>query len=288
MFGRVNDEFSVRSATSAVSFDYEDLLPPTTEYIGVDDQLIVSFIGLGTGARVIVNLRILGTDGLIHPVTINVPSNNSNVPAITTFPLMEGFLLSAAAFLGGLPLTNTPTFISVGIGRAPFTVQSTYNVLLSGYLYNSQPLSYPAMLPVRQAEGNPWYKSASWGAPAAGADFSVTVPVGQRWRVVSCTGLLTTAVAVANRDVTLVVDDGVNVVAQIPAGFALAASLTNQYTFADSCSQTAAFNGVSVGPLPSNLIVMAGWRIRTVTANIQAADQWSAGFLQIGELFETL
>jgi hypothetical protein len=287
-FGNQREDFKVRSATSGIAFDFYDVLPPTALYIGVDDQLITSFIGTQTNSGVTINLRILGLDGLIHPMLINVPSNNNQTAAIRTFPLMEGFLLSAAAFLGGLPTTSTPTFISAGIGRAPFTAQSVYFTLFSGYLYNSQPLSYPEMPPIRQSDATPWYKSFSWGAPAAGADFSVTIPVGQRWRVVSCSGLLTTAVAVANRDVTLVIDDGANVMAQIPAGFALLASLTNQYTFADSCVQSAAFNAVSVAPLPSNLILTAGMRVRTVTANIQAADQWSVGFLHIGEVFESL
>lgn len=288
MFGRVQDEFAVRSATAIVDFATEEIQPPSLEYIGVDDQLVTSFIGQGTNQSCTVNLRILRPDGLIIPLVLTVPANNSVVPAVKTFPLLEGFLLSIVAFINGGATVGFPTYLQVGIGRTPFGIGNVFSVLLAGYMEGNQPLSWPGYLPVRAKDDNPWYASQQQGNPAAGADWTFTIPAGTRKRVVSVSALLTTAVAVANRFASIIIDDGVNIVAQIPSGFAQAASLANQYTFADSTTGTASASNVSIASLPSNLILPAGFRVRSLTGGIQAADQWSNIFFLFGSLFDPL
>jgi hypothetical protein len=90
------------------------------------------------------------------------------------------------------------------------------------------------------------------------------------------TATLTNAVAVANRIPQLIIDNGTQVVLTIPSNVTLAASLANVFNFADSMPYLAAINGQTLGPLPSNLMLGPGWRIRSSTTGIQAADQWSA------------
>jgi hypothetical protein len=102
--------------------------------------------------------------------------------------------------------------------------------------------------------------------PSAGADVSVVVPAGQRWSAGTFTATLTTSATVATRAVTLVIDDGANIVYSAPGVPASqAASLTQVYSFT----------------LPA-LTLNPTWRIRTVTGSIQAADQWSLVALAYG------
>jgi hypothetical protein len=113
--------------------------------------------------------------------------------------------------------------------------------------------------------------------PAAGAEWSVTVPANQLWKVTSVTATLVTAVAAANREVSLVTDDGAVITTTSPTGLTHVASLTKAYTW------IAFLSWRGVGAQALNQVtgmgehwLPAGHRIRTVTTNIQAADDWSA------------
>jgi hypothetical protein len=102
------------------------------------------------------------------------------------------------------------------------------------------------------------------------------------------TATLTTAVAAANRIPSLVLDDGANVLAEITAGVTIAASLAATITWADSANYNSSLATNPLAPLPSQMLMRPAWRIRSVTAGIQAADQWSAIQLGVVEWIEFL
>jgi len=118
-------------------------------------------------------------------------------------------------------------------------------------------------------------------APAAGADWSVTVPAGKVWRLVSVQATLTTAVAVANRSPRLIVGDGDATFLTIPPVAVQAASLAGVFDWLEhgSAYTTAPDQVLS---LPA-LVLEAGWTVGTSTTAIQAADQWSAQQLLVLE-----
>lgn len=277
------EPFQIHSVPALAGFNFEDADPPLGRYIDLNDQLVVSTFGTNSIQGAIVNLRILGLDGIIHPFSYLIPANNSRVANRVFFPLMEGWLLSATATIGLSSNDQSFTFIVVGLARAPLNSNSVYAVLIAGYTNNSVPLCWPETAPVKPTDGPGWYHSAASSVPGAGVDITYTVPAGSRQRVVSLVATLTPSAVVANRLVNLIVDDGANVFANIPTNVTLAASTVNTYEFADSLNFLAPFNGVSVAPIPSNLILSPGFRIRTSTTGIQAADQWSAMELLIAD-----
>lgn len=113
--------------------------------------------------------------------------------------------------------------------------------------------------------------------PAANTEVSQTVPGGQIWELLSVNVTLVTDATVANRQVTLVIDDGVNIVAQVTAQPTQAASLTYNYTFSVGGVDRAAVVGTNVlVPLPGPLALPAGFRIRTVTTLRAATDNYGA------------
>lgn len=110
--------------------------------------------------------------------------------------------------------------------------------------------------------------------PAAGSDPApFTAVANSILETVDLT--LTTSAAVANRQVTLIIDDGVNVVYRLNASAVQTATQTVEYTFAAGMQESAIRNGVLAHGLPT-MMIGGGWRVRIVTTGLQAGDQWSA------------
>ena len=111
--------------------------------------------------------------------------------------------------------------------------------------------------------------------PAAGADW-LYKHGGPSWLVVRsvCWQLLTSA-AVATRASRLQLKFGTDLVAQYPSSATQAASLTVVYTAAD-CGLTSGDPATAMVAINSQLILSDNMSFGSNTANIQAADQYSA------------
>ena len=123
----------------------------------------------------------------------------------------------------------------------------------------------------------PWRRSRvvqGVASPAAGADWSTTVPAGHLWRLFSVTAQLVTSAAVANRQPVLVLGDGTNPFAYLTAPAVQAAGATVIYTWAN-VDTFVALGARQVAALP-DLELPPGWTIGVATALLDAADQWSA------------
>lgn len=123
--------------------------------------------------------------------------------------------------------------------------------------------------------------NAFTAAPAAGAESITTVPAGEEWTLDSWAANLTTNATVANRVIQLIIDDGAgNNIFQTTGNVAQAASLQILYQGdAGATENTTVRTGNPFNYLqlefPLGMVLKAGWRIRTLTTNIQAGDQWS-------------
>lgn len=113
-------------------------------------------------------------------------------------------------------------------------------------------------------------------APVAGADWTYTVPAGQSLSVETLQFSLVTGVTVANRTVMVIIDDGANELWRWVSPVVQAATTTVEYVGAQSSVEYGAVrNGVEAFELPS-IVLGPGYRVRTITTNIQATDQYSA------------
>lgn len=111
--------------------------------------------------------------------------------------------------------------------------------------------------------------------PAAGADWSVTVPTGQIWRVRSIFAQLVSSATVANRQPFLQIKDaGGNFLFLLDWGTAQTASLTSSYTWGGSCPLVNNGTSIFVGPIPQDMVLAEGSTISASTASIQTGDQW--------------
>lgn len=112
--------------------------------------------------------------------------------------------------------------------------------------------------------------------PAAGAEFSYTVPANTRLQILSFRGLFTTDGNAANRNVRATFDDGTNIFASFPMGNGnLTASKTDTISLFPDAVSFFSDGGITTIPLP-NVILLPGYRFKSSTTAIQVGDQWSA------------
>lgn len=121
--------------------------------------------------------------------------------------------------------------------------------------------------------------------PAAGAELIIT-PDGQGgWRVVYLAFTFTASAAVANRNVALRATDGtLNTFEATQAGVQAAASAV-RYVAYPGAVPAALAAGAVVLPMPDEGIILGqSWQIRTATALIDVADQYSSVVVVVEEL----
>jgi hypothetical protein len=115
--------------------------------------------------------------------------------------------------------------------------------------------------------------------PAAGADFTLTVPdAGQVWEIVAVRARFVTSAAVANRFLTFNVKDAAgNIVFQTAFGTAVTASITEGVVLSQmfaSVSGDVSNTKIVTLPLPEGPY-LPRWTINSVTTAIDTGDQWS-------------
>lgn len=122
--------------------------------------------------------------------------------------------------------------------------------------------------------------------PAAGANIQELQPANTRWRLIQFQAILTTAVAVANRNVHLNVVTN-NTVLDIYANLTQVASQAVTYQFlAGGPDRNATLNGVLNVQLPLDFWFNGTGTINLEAAGIQAADDWATPSYYIEEWIE--
>lgn len=277
-------EFVSASHPSEVTFKLKELAPPSSMYVRPEDNLQCQFAStstLGTPWRI--TYRLLLTNGTVQ---LSVSEFVPTVDGLThqfNIPLTEGYLLSLTA--QALGVTHQPfpgqTWVQVNLVRSNAAGAASQVVLCQGYAGSLFTVSWPDARLMVPGEGPGFITSVQQANPAAGADWTYTVPVSRRQRIQSLSSTLVTSAAAANRDVQLIVDDGVNVVWQMSAPAAVVAATTQVFSATGTNLPTGIITTTTTLVLPPGLVLQNGHRIRTATTGIQAGDQWSNIFLMI-------
>lgn len=112
--------------------------------------------------------------------------------------------------------------------------------------------------------------------PAAGIDWTLPATGAATWRIVSFVARLVTSAVVANRQVTLLADDGERVWFATSAASVQTASQTTDYAGHTNSGRGGATPGVLTLSIPSaGLLLLPGYRLRVSTSGLDAGDQWS-------------
>lgn len=269
------EEVTLRAPQPDAVFEW-DGIPPVGKYVLADDVLQVNLLSNQGGNLVVLNYRILTRDsGVVLGQETFAPVSN-RASTLFSRQLREGFLLSVALVMTSGLGNSQYTYASVALRRQSQSLLNVMDVLISGYVSQAFPMCWPQSVPQRPTDGAGTLRSILGSVPAAGADISESVPAGARWQLLSLFAQLTTAVAVANRQVNLTLDDGVNIFYETPNGPVQAASLIWEYNFAPLGFAAAVVLTDVAMHYDNAQIIAPGFRIRTDTVSIQAADQWTA------------
>jgi hypothetical protein len=117
--------------------------------------------------------------------------------------------------------------------------------------------------------------------PAPGAELVITVPANRIWRLVAVSALFTASIAVATRIATWQITDGTNLAWYIDANVPKTATQAGTFAMADMAFRGATNAFGSIVPCPNFTYLRSGWVVKTYTANIDAADQWSNATLWV-------
>jgi hypothetical protein len=273
--GAAQEEVAIKSTPGDVCFSFDNVYPWDGVYVREDDALQMQVIG-NFGTTVNLQWRLLRPDGTVLVSQDTPLATAARAPTFTTRQLAEGILLSACVTLPGVQPSNSYAYVSIGLRRQNLGAPGLHQILAAGYVTQACPLSWPGAVQQRPTDGAGVLRSITGAVPAAGADISETVPSNARWQLLSLFAQLTTAVAVANRQVNLTLDDSANIFYETPNGPVQAASLVWEYNFAPCGFAPAVVLTDVAMHYDNSQLLTAGFRIRTDTVNIQAADQWTA------------
>lgn len=265
------------TAPHAVQWDVQRLTAPTSLYISPDDNLAILSWGITTGINIELAARILTPDGIVVPmVWLIVPSSNRAFSE-TDVQLREGFLLSLRVRPSGGNIQRGQCYVQIWFTRGPIGIARPEGMVITqGYVTSNSSLGWPQprMEDSTDGRGNP--RSITGVNPAAGVEIVETVPTGALWRLLAWYHILVTSAVAGNRLCTLVVDDGANAFFIGEAAAVQTASTSAAYAFAPGLPARAALGTNSSAPLPSAVYLRAGYRIRTATGALDAADNYGA------------
>jgi hypothetical protein len=215
-----------------------------------------------------------------------IPTTN-RVASVATEALGKGWLIDGAVVASGGSPSDGQCYAVVELVRGQTGATEVTTLLACGYVTAKQRLPLVGAKFQGFLEGGGALRSISGTQPGAGAEISETCPTGARWTLLAFEADLVTAVAAANRVPQLTIDDGAAVFARVSVNQNETASQTWRNSFQTGVPQL--FDGtrfIVTTPLGCDLQIPAGGRIRTVTANIQAADQYAVPQYLVREWIE--
>jgi hypothetical protein len=266
------------------AFRRHQLPPPGALYLTVDDNITVNVLNPSQVVTVNISLRILLPGGDVVPILYQYPNLAANSTATTRMIAgVEGFLLSATVDAPGITRGSAYVVASVKRGRGALD-QTSGDLICEGYPGGLYLLSYPPPTRDGPETGAGLTRSVTVANPAAGADWSVTVPVGVQWVLQRVRAVLTTAAAGGNRTPDLqILDAAGNMVLEAPGGANQGGGNTESWTWSTGATTTATAGASNMVNLPTNIRLLPNWVVKVVTANLAAGDQWSSIVLSIVE-----
>ncbi len=232
-----------------------------------------------SNAARLLHIRGFTRDGLI---SFEHTTNNDRSRKAETFNLSD-WPIFLTVYPDTSPVRRGECYVRLTLLAAGATVGR----LSAAYLTDSKTITWPPGVFEGFTEGPGLPRLVAGNDPAAGSEVSVTVPTNARWRLKAIRMELATDATSVNRRVILIIDDGTNTIATIVVEATQGASVTYRYNFYSGAPQETSFTVSQIEvPIPRDLVLFQGWRIRTSTQSLQAGDNWSAPLVQVEEWIE--
>lgn len=227
------------------------------------------------GNTITINVYQVDAVGRVVRAQQSLVPNSTRSQSAALLPLAEGYLMGVTVSCSAANQVGqcwVRCVLNLGLPSTPQPMMT----ICQGYVTSQNRLYGPNSILWRTNDGRGNFRSVQGTLPAAGADINEVVPAGALWRLVSMNYSLVTSAAVANRLSGFVIDDGANIVLNLASQGNAVASNTYGYNAVNGSNLVNAVQPPTNWPVPCDMWLPAGFRIRTLTANIQAGDQLSA------------
>lgn len=255
---------------------------PPSSYVSADSYLQLDVWNSVPGAFVNFHIFSMDAQGRVVRTTYTATPTSDRTDNVFTYPLTEGFLMSIS-FVRNFVAATGSTFVRLTLLLGSPTPKTFMQILCQGYLDLGNRLSWPNGTLLRSYDGLGVMRSVTGTTPGAGAEISETVPSGALWRLVVFNYGLTTSATVANRGSGFVIDDGSHILLNYPAINNSVASTTYGFNALAGSNLSYGANFPMNWPIPQQMWLAAGYRIRTLTTLLQAGDQYTAPQYQVEE-----
>lgn len=258
----------------------------TPWFLSGSDALQVSSWNSLTGVTLTIAGRFRTLDGQDSPFSFaSVPATDRTIVS-TLRALGDGWLLNVTVFVSAAAPITGQTFVRLQIVRGLASSGIVLGTLAAGYVTAVQPLAWPGSGVKSSLEGQGALRSITGTNPAAGVESTETVPAGARWRLLLYINDFVTDATVSNRLPRLVLDDGASPEWIADAAEVQALSVTRNHHAGAGSTRLVVVGSQGVWHLPVDLRLLAAHRIRTLTTNLQAGDNWGAPQLLVEEWLE--
>lgn len=298
------DEYKVPSKANVTAFNFSNVDPPSPLYLQRDDLITLTAACSVTPVTVRFIMRFLRApepkggqpsdggvgktpgviiqEGYVETIVrdIILPANSNQ--SVNNVSLAEGYLLGIGVSCSPNQEPGT-VFARAFLNRGATGFTNVSTPLFSDYVTGIGSAGWPNGRSITPADTQGVKESLVWGTPAAGADLSFTLFTTRRLRIETCFAIFTASATVANRNIQIVITDGVNTLFIGTSPVVVTAGQVVQIVGTGGNTITGIITTNIMIPLPTPLILTGGWQIKTVTQNIQAGDQWSAAFLNVAE-----
>lgn len=278
-----HSDVNAQIASTEIGLNVQDSTPPTQTYVGKDDSIWVGAATQNVGLIVTLNARFLMPNGSIQLNQYTLRFPQSRQMSYQQVFLPECFLLSLSATPNTQAGSPSSTFIAVMLSRFAPTLFNASLLLCSGYSTANQPVSWPGGINSTSVDCAGAIVTSGTSAPAAGVNFSITVPANAKWRPIALNCTLTASAAVANRGLVVTLDDGSNLFATGANPTVVTASQVATLCVAASPELQSAPILVFPINLFAGVLLFPGFRIRSAIQNLQVGDQISAVSLLVEE-----
>lgn len=264
------------------------LYVPRGRFLTGDDHLRITSFNSAAGVTLAIEGRqYVPGKGIVALVERHVP-NTDRTTASSVFTLAPGWLEAVQVRASVGTPRRGQCFVIVELVRgAPNMTAIPVETILEGYVTDTSRRSGPHMPLELMPDGRGVIRSITGTDPAAGSEVSETVPTNARWCLLSFAVTLVTSAAAANRVPSLVFDDGALVHGRYPVRNNETATSTVVNSWGGGISAGAELNGVQVSAgLPVGVMLQGGHRIRTITAALDAGDNYGAPQYLVEEWIE--
>ena len=263
------------------------LVSPFQFLVDGNDNLRIEGWNTVASCQLTVSWRFAELDGIIRPYERTVTLTADRTKTTLNVPLGVGYLVNLAVYATAAAPRIGQTFVSIKLIRGLTAATMVLGWLVQGYVTAEQGLGWPGSPIGDSISGGGVQRAIAGTNPAAGAEFSETVPTGARWDLLYLNVELDTSSQAATREARLAFTQSSLTMAIVNTAGSQAASLNRVYTWGQALPVNAGIIGtIFQGAIPSPSILLAGDRFRSTTNGLQTLDDWRTPIYVVREWLE--